>query len=143
MKLAVLFIAAIGSAVVGSGCGGSTSPSAPSGPSTPANQPAPETIRGSVGAYGISSHEVVSSAGGRLTVTLTWTAGVDLDLYLTDTQCAGYPPDQCALLASSTSSTGLREEVVWTVQPQERLKVWVDNFSRSELAQYTIVITTR
>jgi hypothetical protein len=96
-----------------------------------------------VGAYAITSHEVDGPAARTLAVTLTWTAAVDLDLYLTDTECTGYPPDRCHVLARSTESTGQREEVTWPLSQSTRLKVWVDNFSRAAGADYTLAVAVR
>ena len=134
MGRSLLPILGIGLALLAAACGGKA-PTAPSAPST--------TINGTVAAYGTSSHDVEMATGGTVTITLTWTANVDLDLYLTDNQCSGYPPDRCFILAQSIQSAGRREEITWPVKQQERYKIWVDNFSPGLAADYTIEVVVR
>lgn len=126
---------ALAAALAVAACGGST-PTAPGGDST-------QTITGSVSAYGTTSHSIEAARAGTLTVTLTWTGPADLDLYLTAIDCEGYPPDGCVILASSTSSSGNREQIEWTAAAGERFKVWVDNFSPTLSTSYTVVASLR
>ena len=124
------------------GCGGSDGnpiPTAPT-PPTPAGQ---TTFTGNVPAFGITSHELAVSRDEALVATLTWTARLDLDLYLTDASCTGYPPDACAILARSVEETGTREELSRSVKAGERYKLWVDNLSRTSGADYRLDVTIR
>lgn len=82
------------------------------------------------------SHQI---PGGKFTVTLTWSGSADLDLYLTPVDCTGYPPDACLIYARSQASVGNRETIEWTAGANERFRVWVDNFSPTTPATYTIV----
>ena len=99
-------------------CGGGA-PTAP-GPPTGSTQ----TFTGSVALYAITSHAHTVAQAGTLTVTLTWTAQADLDLYVTASACTGYPPDACVILARSTASSGQREEVTLPVTAGAALKLW-------------------
>ena len=127
----VLFIALLAAA-----CGGNT-PTSPGNGGTPNT---PTTLAGSVSAYGLVNHDHAPTASGQLTITLTWSGAADLDLYLTAPTCTGYPPDACVLLARSTASTGNREQVTITATAGTALRLWVDNFSRSTSAAYTITM---
>lgn len=137
-------VALVAVLLVSAACGGNA-PTAPTPSPTPTPTPSPSavTITGTVSAYAIASHEVNGPAGRTLAVTLTWTTGVDLDLYLTDIECTGYPPDRCHVLARSTASTGQREEVTWPVTQAARFKVWVDNFSRTSSSAYSLEVAVR
>ena len=86
-------------------------------------------------------------SAGTATVTLTWTtATVDLDLYLTSSACTVYPKTSslpaCTILASSTSLTGVREELTMSVTKSQSLRVWVDNFSAAA-SSYSIDVSVR
>lgn len=113
-------------------CGGS--PTAPTPPTT-----GPTTLTGTVTAYGISSQSFTPTTSGSYIVTLTWTGTSDLDLYVTASNCTGYPPDACSVLARSTSSSGTREEVTLTMTAGTALLVWIDNFGLSTTT-YTVVV---
>jgi hypothetical protein len=61
------------------GCGGGSSPSSPT------QQPFSQTVAGSVGVFGTVAHSIGPvPRGGAMSVTVTWTGGADLDLYLTN-----------------------------------------------------------
>jgi len=122
-------------------CGGG-SPTAP-GPPAGGGTPATSTFAGTVAAYAITSHPHTVTRAGTLTVTLTWTAQADLDLYVTTSTCTGYPPDACVILARSTASTGQREEVVLPVAANAALTLWVDNFSPNTSAPYGLTAILR
>jgi hypothetical protein len=98
------------------------------------------TFTGSVAPYAIVSERLTPTSGGTHTVTLTWTGTADLDLYVTAASCTGYPPDACTLLARATSSAGVREEVTVTAVAGTPLLLWVDNFSATTTAAYTMVV---
>jgi len=132
-------IAAIAASLLLTACGSSSS--SPTSPGAPTGQP--QTATGTVAAYGTSSQDIQVTRAGTLTVTLTWSGGVDLDLYLTRSDCTGYPPDACLILARSTASAGTKEEIQWSAAADDRLKVWVDNFSPTSSADYTITTVVR
>lgn len=134
----VVLVAGVCLSAAACGGGSPTSPGPTPGPTTQT-----ETLTGTVATYGIASHAFQASLAGTLTATLTWTAAADLDLYLTRSDCTGYPPDACVILARSTASTGAREEVTLTVASGDRLLVWVDNFSTALPAPYSATVTVR
>ena len=119
-----------------SACGGSS-------PTGPTAGPATSSFSGTVATFGTASHAVTVTQGGALSAVLTWTAAVDLDLYLTSADCTGYPPDACAILARSAASSGNREEVTLTVASGDRLLVWIDNFSVTTAVPYSVGVTIR
>lgn len=128
--------------------GSPTSPTPPPGNGGGGNPPPPPppggspTFTGRVNGLDIVSHEVTASRDGTLVVTLSWTGSVDLDLYLTATDCSGYPPDACTILVRSVRDSGTSEEVSRTVRANERYKVWIDNFSNAG-ADYQVFVEIR
>ena len=97
-------------------------------------QPAcgPSDYADTVAADGIDMWELsaTGSGTGGLWVYLLWAdASVDLDLYLTDGSCNGYPPLECTILAASVSDTGTSERFSAGIRAGERYRVWVDNWS--------------
>jgi hypothetical protein len=132
-------IAALAASLLLTACGSSSS--SPTSPEAPTGQP--QTVRGNVTPYGTSSHDIQVTRAGTLTVTLTWSGGVDLDLYLTRSDCTGYPPDASLSLARSTATAGNKEEIQWSAAADDRLKLWVDNFSPTAAADYTITTVVR
>lgn len=129
--IAALLVAGCG----GGGGGGASTPTTPTPAPTP---PATENFSGTVAAYAYAFHTFTPARAGAATITLTWSAGVDLDLYVTGSACTGYPPDQCIVVARSVASTGTEEKVSITVQAGVALRLWVDNFSPTTAAAYTI-----
>lgn len=84
---------------------------------------------------------------GTVSVVLTWpAAAVDLDLYLTSVSCTTYPRTStlaaCAIVASSSSATGVREELAMSVTKNQALRIWVDDFSAAG-STYSIDVTVR
>jgi hypothetical protein len=134
-----LLVALLTASATATACGGS-SPTSPPVTTPPVTPQAAVTFTGSVAPYAIVSERHTPTVGGSQTVTLTWTASADLDLYVTAASCTGYPPDACTLLARSTSSTGTREEVTVTVVAGTPVLLWVDNFSTTATAAYTVVV---
>ena len=73
-----------------------------------------------------------------MSVTITWNnPAVDLDLYLTDTSCNGYPPISCTILAASQLNSGTFEQVSLTVQAGQQFLAFVDNFT-DQAQTYTL-----
>lgn len=128
---------AIAAALALAGCGGGTTPTTPDGGE------ATQTLTGTVAGYGTASHSVEAARAGTLSVTLTWSGAADLDLYLTPIDCTGYPPDECLIVARSTASTGNREQIEWAAAANERFKIWIDNFSPTTSASYSVVVTLK
>lgn len=123
-------------AVALSACGGSGSPTAPPPPDPP------QTINGNVTAFGFSQHSLTASRAGLMRITLTWSnAAIDLDMYLTNSACDGYPPLRCTSLATSATASGTSESITRQVDAGEQLKVWVDNFDPTLASGYTIQVT--
>lgn len=134
-------------AVACGGGGTASSPSSPSPSPTP-TPPAPSTqpvnFSGTVPAYDIASHALAMTVNGTLTTDLAWTNGtVDLDFYLTDSTCAGYPPADCAILARSVAETGTAEQLTRAVRSGENYILWVDNLNIATAAAYTITGAVR
>ena len=126
-------------------CGGGGS----SNPSTPTPTPVPPTqdvsFSGTVAAFGTASHSLaVTVPSGTLSATLTWAdAAVDLDVYLTASSCAGYPPLDCTVLAKSVAESGVREQVTRAVKADERYLLWIDNLTQGKSADYTLAVSVR
>lgn len=116
-------------------CGGSGNPTGPS-------PDPPQTINGNVAAFGFSQHSLTASRAGQMRITLNWTnAAIDLDLYLTNSACDGYPPLRCTSLATSATGSGTSEAITRQVGAGEQLKLWVDNFDPTLASAYTIQVT--
>lgn len=118
-------------------CGGPTAPSVPA--------PYTLTLSGTVAGLGTENHSQTVPRGGTAVVVLTWSApGTDLDLYITGTSCTTNPffssSASCQMQASSTTGSGVREQVTFTVTANQSFKIWADNFSFSS-ANYTIQLT--
>lgn len=94
------------------------------------------TVTGTVSSFGIVQHEVSIVRLGTMTLTLTWTAGPDLDLYLTAPSCNGYPPTACQILAAS-DGLSMPETIRRTVNAGETFKAWVDSFAAASVS-YTL-----
>lgn len=118
-----------------SGCGAS-----PTAPPTPAPGPPPvsETFTGTVAPYAIVFHTFAPARDGMATLTLRWSSAADIDLYVTEPSCTGYPPDRCLVLARSAASSGNEERVQVTVRAGASLRLWVDNFSPTDAVAYTL-----
>lgn len=121
--------------VTATACGGGSSSTAP----TP--QPYTQTVTGTVATFDINSHALTIPRSGNMVLTLTWSDPVDLDLYLTSSACTGYPPSSCSIIVQSNSAAGVFTETVQrAVVSGETYKAWVDNFSHTRTANYTISI---
>jgi hypothetical protein len=123
----------LAAALAASGCGKS-----PTGPST-FNQ----TINGSVSTFTYTSHAFTAPRAGTMTIALTWQAGTDrdLDLYLTDGNCADfYGVTPCVTLAESFASSGTSETVTFPAQVGRQFQIWVDSFSTTNHS-YSLRIT--
>jgi hypothetical protein len=97
---------------------------------------------GTVDVFGITSQPFTATRTGPMTVALSWTdATVDLDLYLTDASCVGYPPVDCTLLASSTAVDTTSERITFSVTNGTSYKLWVDNWSETRSAPFGLDLT--
>ena len=139
LSLHVLVLGALCSAACGSSTVGPTDPT----PGPPIRQDF--NYSGTVAPYGIVSHGfTIKVVAATLSASLSWGEGaVDLDFYLTDGTCTGYPPADCSILARSTAETGVGEQVTRPVKSGETYILWVDNLHRTAGASYTITATAR
>lgn len=106
------------------------------------DDPFEQTLNGTVAAFDTNEHTFASPRTGQMTVELTWQdETIDLDLYLTDATCVGYPPNDCTILASSDATTGTTESLTFSVTNAVNYKIWVDNFDVDTPSPYTVEIT--
>lgn len=114
-------------------CGGGGS-----NPTNPTPQPYSQHLVGTVDVFGTTEHSLSIPRAGSLVITLTWSTGVDLDLYLTNPTCTAATIASCQLFASATGTIAGRETIQRTVASGESYKLFVDNNSRSQSANYSI-----
>jgi Fibronectin type III domain len=99
-------------------------------------------LGGMVSSFGYRILPVTMPATGDYRATLTWgDSSIDLDLYLTSTLCASYPPTNACMRASSAAGAGNLEQISWHVQAGQTYYVWVDNFTHrvsDYLIQHTV-----
>jgi hypothetical protein len=138
LPLYVLVLGALCSAA----CASTASPTDPT-PGPPIRQDF--NYSGTVAPAGIASHGfTIKVVEGTLSAALSWGAGaVDLNFYLTDGTCTGYPPAACSILAQSTAVTGASEQVTRLVKSGEKYILWVDNLLGTAGASYTISATAK
>ena len=117
------------------GCGGGSD-----GPTTPTEQPYNQTLSGTVSAFGTTQHAFNVPRSGTARITLAWSNGGDLDLYLTGAACNSYPPDNCQILAAADGQAN-PELITRTVTSGEQFKLWVDSFVIDNARSYTITLT--
>lgn len=109
----------------------------PVDPGTPFEQ----TLNGSIESGATTIHAFTAPRGGSMEAVLDWAdSEIDLDLYLTDAACTGYPPDDCDMIDASTAGTGSQETVQSAVTSGQQLKLWVDSWSLED-SDYSIDIT--
>jgi hypothetical protein len=132
--------------LAGPACGGGNGGNGngnPANPSPNPQDPAFQTLTGTVGSFEYVSHPLTTSRSGNLTITLTWQGSGDLDLYLTAGNCPDiYNANACARLAGSDQIVGNSESLTRAVQSGEQFKIWVDNFALVSQA-YTLTIDIR
>ena len=110
-------------------------------------QPAcgPADYSDTVPADGIDMWELTATGSGTggLWLYLLWAdASADLDLYLTDSSCNGYPPLECTVLAASVRDTGTSERFSIGARAGERYRVWVDNWSMTPQSYWLTILNT-
>ena len=116
------------------GCGGKS-------PTSPSVQPYHQTVSGSVDVDGITFHPVGPlPRSGSMTVTLTWSGGSDLDLYLTNADCSAANVDACTVYASSTSTVSGRESVTRQVNQGDTYRAFVLNYDVSRSVSYQLTL---
>ena len=120
-------------AVFATACGGGGSPNAP----TP--QPFNQTITGTVSVFGTTFHPISTTRAGNMRLTLSWSGGVDLDLYLTNPSCELANLASCQLLAAADGFVN-PEIITRSVSTNEAFRVFVDNNSTTQSANYTLTI---
>lgn len=103
----------------------------------------PDDYTGTVSAEGIDMWELktTGTGAGGLWVYLLWAdASADLDLYLTDSSCDGYPPFDCTILAASVRDEGTSERFSIGVRAGDRYRVWIDSFSTAPQTYWLTVL---
>lgn len=132
MTLVALCLALVTAVACGKG-----SPTSPS-----RNTAYSETLTGTVSAFGSTRHSLSIPKSGNLTLRLSWSDPVDLDLYLANAGCTSlYPRSNCGIVAQSDATGTSSETVARTVSAGEQFSIWVDNFSVSRSATYTLTLT--
>jgi hypothetical protein len=101
-----------------------------------------ETTTGTVASLDVDGYDFTAPRSGLLTVTLTWSGGNDLDLYLTDDSCLDPYDESCDYLDESDAFTGNSETVSYSVDEGDDLRVWVDNFDEGSV-NYTLKVNIR
>lgn len=120
--------------MLASACGGDS-------PTSPSSRPYNETVSGTVSAFGSTRHAVSVPKTGQLTLRLTWSEPVDLDLYLASASCSSlYPKSACGVVAQSDGVATNSETVARSVTAGEQFSLWVDNLSLSRAATYTVTM---
>ena len=122
-------------AVLATACGGSGN----GGPSSPTPQPFNQTLTGTVSVFGTTFHPISTPRAGNMRLTLSWSSGVDLDLYLTNPNCELANLASCQLLAAADGFVN-PETITRTVSTNESFRVFVDNVSTTQSANYTLTI---
>jgi hypothetical protein len=110
------------------------------GPSAPTPQAFNQTITGTVSSFGFTEHLVNIPRNGNMRLSLSWSDGGDLDLYLTGSGCNSYPPLNCQVLAASDGLSH-PEVITRTVSSGEQFKAWVDSFVLNNPRNYTLTIS--
>jgi hypothetical protein len=98
-----------------------------------------------VAADDIDMWEVTTTGAGAggLWMYLLWAdASADLDLYLTDSSCNGYPPLECTILAASVREAGTSERLSIGVGAGQNHRVWVDNWSTTPQPYWLTILNT-
>lgn len=111
-------------------------------PTSPSSRPYNETLTGTVSAFGSTRHSLSVPRTGQLTLRLTWSDAVDLDLYLANSGCASlYPRSGCGVVAQSDGVGTNSETIARTVTAGEQYSLWIDNLSFSRAATYTVTLS--
>ncbi len=111
-------------------------------PTSPSSRPYSETLTGTVSAFGSTRHALSVPRSGQLTLRLTWSDAVDLDLYLASSACTAlYPRASCGVVAQSDGVGTNSETIARTVTSGEQYSVWIDNLSVSRAATYTVTLS--
>lgn len=111
-------------------------------PTSPSSRPYNETMTGTVSAFGSTRHSLSVPRTGQLTLRLSWSDAVDLDLYLASSACTTlYPRASCGVVAQSDGVGTNTETIARTVTAGEQYSVWIDNLSVSRAATYTVTLS--
>jgi hypothetical protein len=100
-----------------------------------------QSIAGNVDVFGTNFHSLTTSRPGNLQITLSWSSGVDLDLYLVNPSCGNDGTiNGCQFFATSAGSAK-PELVTHMVTAGETYKIVVDNNSEAASAAYDLAIS--
>lgn len=111
-------------------------------PTSPSSRPYSETLTGTVSAFGSTRNALSVPRSGQLTLRLTWSDAVDLDLYLASSACTTlYPRASCGVVAQSDGVGTNSETIARTVTSGQQYSVWIDNLSFSRAATYTVTLS--
>ena len=123
-------------ALLASACGSKGNPAAP-----PPPQPFTQSLTGTVSIFGTTRHALSIPRSGNMRLTLSWTGGPDLDLYLTNSNCqALYPLSACGVILASDSAVGTQETIARSVTNGEAYAIFIDNLSTTRDTPYTLDI---
>ena len=133
MRAAPLLLALLASA-----CGGDENPLAP-GPVQ--QQPYTQTLGGTVSIFGTTRHSLNIPRSGNMRISLSWSGGPDLDLYLTTSGCQElYPLAACGVVLASDSTVGTQETITQSVTSGQAFALFIDNLSTARATSYTLDI---
>jgi hypothetical protein len=124
---AVKMLPVVTAIVLATGCGKSN-------PGSPSPTPSVQTEAGTVQGPGFFQYDFNPTQSGSSTITVTWSnSSVDLDLFVTDANCANATAllnGGCVILNRSEANVGITtERVQRSVATSDRLRVWIVNFS--------------
>ena len=134
--LSTVLIGVVG--MVAAGCGDSKNPAAP-GPAP--QQPFTQSMSGTVSIFGTTRHALDIPRSGNMRVTLNWSGDVDLDLYLTSSNCQEpYEEAACDVILASDSFVGTQETIAYSVSSGQTFALFVDSLSTTQATTYTLDI---
>ena len=133
MRSAVILFAII----ILSACGGKN----PTSPTPLQQQPYTQSLTGTVSIFGTTRHSLNIPRAGNMRLTLSWTGGPDLDLYLTNSACQElYPKSACNVILASDSAVGTQETIAQSVTSGQAFAIFIDNLSTTLATPYTLDI---
>ena len=125
-------------ALLASACGGDENPLAPA---PVQQQPHTQTLGGTVSVFGTTRHSLNIPRSGNMRISLSWSGGADLDLYLATSGCQElYPLPACGVVLASDSAVGTQEAITQSVTSGQAFALFIDNLSATRATSYTLDI---